>query len=177
MAGYRTPEEIFEIINEEQLQLDVDMTIIGGNNSFGYQVMMVPKECIHFRKEEVVINLPNAEENIVVSVSEFPCKPKHCLYFIVKDGDSYIFSIYYPDHEDEISNSDEQKMRKFEKQCILEFLEKKKINTRGKLLKLLKDGYQMYKDILGLEDSFELQKDAFLSAEDSPVPNNLVSEK
>ena len=33
---------------------------------------------------------------------------------------------------------------------------KKKINTRGKLLKLLKDGYKMYKETVGLEDSFEL---------------------
>ena len=44
---------------------------------------------------------------------------------------------------------------------VLRSFLKKGINTRGKLLKILKDGYQMYKDNLGIEDEFELQRDSF----------------
>lgn len=59
------------------------------------------------------------------------------------------------------SLSKDEQIRTVDRHCIAEFLEEKGINTRGKLLKILKDGYQMYKDNLGIEDEFELQRDSF----------------
>lgn len=92
--------------------------------------------------------------------SEVPCGFKNAIFYLTKDGDSFFVSARFLDEKDLKLNEDEQ-LRTIDRHCIAEFLDKKGINTRGKLLKILKDGYQMYKDNLGIEDEFELQRDSF----------------
>lgn len=88
-----------------------------------------------------------------------PLDGEHTIY-LTKDGDSFFVSACFLDEETQKLSKDEQ-IRTVDRHCIAEFLDKKGINTRGKLLKILKDGYQMYKDNLGIEDEFELQRDSF----------------
>lgn len=85
---------------------------------------------------------------------------KNAIFYLTKDGDSFFVSACFLDEEAQKLSEDEQ-LRTVDQHCIAEFLEEKGINTRGKLLKILKDGYQMYKDNLGIEDEFELQRDSF----------------
>lgn len=142
MAGYRTVDELMNIIEEECLEFDAVVSIVGGNNKYDYM-----------QELDQPFFFPN---------SEVPCGFKNAVFYLTKDGDSFFVSACFLDEKDLKLNEDEQ-LRTIDRHCIAEFLDKKGINTRGKLLKILKDGYQMYKDNLGIEDEFELQRDSFLA--------------
>ena len=53
MAGYRTVDELMDILEEECLEFDAIMSIIGGNNKYGYQVVKVPKGNVRIKKRGV----------------------------------------------------------------------------------------------------------------------------
>lgn len=42
MAGYRTVDELMDILEEECLEFDAVVSIVGGNNKYDYQVITVP---------------------------------------------------------------------------------------------------------------------------------------
>lgn len=48
MGGYRTVDELMQILNDEMLMFDAFMSIIGGNNTYGHQVMFIPKKYITY---------------------------------------------------------------------------------------------------------------------------------
>ena len=47
MAGYRTVDELMDILEEECLEFDAIVSIVGGNNKYEYQVITVPKKNVH----------------------------------------------------------------------------------------------------------------------------------
>lgn len=162
MAGYRTVDELIDILEEECLEFDAVVSIVGGNNKYDYQVITVPKKNVHIKKDGAYIDMLGLDQPFFFPNSEVPCGFKNAVFYLTKDGDSFFVSACFLDEKDLKLNEDEQ-LRTIDRNCIAEFLDKKGINTRGKLLKILKDGYQMYKNNLGIEDEFELQRDSFLA--------------
>lgn len=164
MAGYKTPEELVALLNEENLMFDAVMSIVGGNNKYGYQVVVIPKEDVHCKKDHVEVKYLEEEDPYLFPNDSLPCEPKLCSFYILKDGDNYWISACNADENNE-GLDEEQKRSSIEEYCIAEFLGNKEINTRGKLLKILKDGYQMYKNHVGISDSYEFHRDSLLTAE------------
>lgn len=162
MAGYRTVDELMDILEEECLEFDAVVSIVGGNNKYDYQVITVPKKNVHIKKDGAYIDMLGLDQPFFFPNSEVPCGFKNAIFYLTKDRDSFFVSACFLDEETQKLSKDEQ-IRTVNRHCIAEFLEEKGINTRGKLLKILKDGYQMYKDNLGIEDEFELQRDSFLA--------------
>ena len=162
MAGYRTVDELMDILEEECLEFDAVVSIVGGNNKYDYQIITVPKKNVHIKKDGAYIDMQGLDQPFFFPNSEVSCGFKNAVFYLTKDGDSFFVSACFLDEKDLKLNEDEQ-LRTIDRNCIAEFLDKKGINTRGKLLKILKDGYQMYKNNLGIEDEFELQRDSFLA--------------
>lgn len=164
MGGYRTVDELMQILNDEMLMFDAFMSIIGGNNTYGHQVMFIPKKYITYKKEGAEIRYPELNEPLFYP-DDVPFDIRSGVFYFLKDGDSISVSVSLPDKSDS-KMSEEEKERLVEQCCISDFLQNKGINTRGKLLKILKDGYRLYKKNIGIEDEYELHRDSMLAAED-----------
>ena len=57
MAGYRTVDELMDILEEECLEFDAVVSIVGGNNKYDYQVITVPKKNVHIKKDGAYIDM------------------------------------------------------------------------------------------------------------------------
>ena len=135
MAGYRTVDELMDILEEECLEFDAVVSIVGGNNKYDYQVITVPKKNVHIKKDGAYIDMLGLDQPFFFPNSEVPCGFKNAIFYLTKDGDSFFVSAIFLDEKDLKLNEDEQ-LRTVDRHCIAEFLDKKGINTRGKLLKI-----------------------------------------
>lgn len=155
--AYKTPEELIAIVDEENLWFDVYMTLFVGNNNLRFSVMELPEDRVEVRDNTVSIQFADDEEPEVMAFAPVGSElefPKNMLIYLVRDGDSFSLRIFDAE-EDE---------KDFDRIILEDFLSGHNINTRGKLLKILKDGYRIYKDYVDEPDPFELHRDS-MSAE------------
>lgn len=155
--AYKTPEELVAIVDEENLWFDVYMTLFVGNNNLNFSVMELPEDRVEIWNNTVSVQFSDDEEPEVMAFAPVGSElefPKNMLIYLVRDGDSFSLRIFDAE-EDE---------KDFDRIILEDFLSGHNINTRGKLLKILKDGYQLYKDYVDEPDPFELHRDS-MSAE------------
>lgn len=155
--AYKTPEELIAIVDEENLWFDVIATLFMGNNNLRFSIMELPEDRVKMQNNEVSIQFSDKEEPKVIALEPLehePELPKHIRIYLIRDGDSFSLRIFDAE-EDE---------KDFDRIILEDFLSGHNINTRGKLLKILKDGYQLYKDYVDESDQFELHRDS-MSAE------------
>ena len=73
MAGYRTVDELMDILEEECLEFDAVVSIVGGNNKYDYQVITVPKKNVHIKKDGAYIDMLGLDQPFFFPNSEVPC--------------------------------------------------------------------------------------------------------
>ena len=69
MAGYRTVDELMDILEEECLEFDAVARIVGGNNKYDYQIITVPKKNVHIKKDGAYIDMQGLDQQIAGSLS------------------------------------------------------------------------------------------------------------
>ena len=171
----RTPEELVNIILEEDLILDFE-TVIMGNNYYKYQIMELPSDCFFVENSEAFVGFPaflDDEEydferiiqgekqkfrKIECEMSKedrmlFNKNRERLIVFIIMFNKSFSCELFLVDENEDI---DEQRLL-YEMKDVCEKLH---IDTKGKLLKLLKDSYTIHKEMMGIENDFCLARDA-----------------
>ena len=85
MAGYRTVDELMDILEEECLEFDAVVSIVGGNNKYDYQVITVPKKNVHIKKDGAYIDMLGLDQPFFFPNSEVPCGFKNAVFYLTKD--------------------------------------------------------------------------------------------
>lgn len=124
MAGHRTVDELMDILEEECLEFDAVVSIVGGNNKYDYQVITVPKKNVHIKKDGAYIDMLGLDQPFFFPNSEVPCGFKNAIFYLTKDRDSFFVSACFLDEETQKLSKDEQ-IRTVDRHCIAEFLEEK----------------------------------------------------
>ena len=75
MAGYRTVDELMDILEEECLEFDAVVSIVGGNNKYDYQVITVPKKNVHIKKDGAYIDMLGLDQPVSYTHLTLPTTP------------------------------------------------------------------------------------------------------
>ncbi len=88
MAGYRTVDELMDILEEECLEFDAIVSIVGGNNKYEYQVITVPKKNVHIKKDGAYIDMQELDQPFFFPNSEVPCGFKNAVWYAPRQEDN-----------------------------------------------------------------------------------------
>lgn len=91
MAGYRTVDELMDILEEECLEFDAVVSIVGGNNKYDYQVITVPKKNVHIKKDGAYIDMLGLDQPFFFPNSEFPADLKTLFFILQKMAILFLF--------------------------------------------------------------------------------------
>ena len=109
-----------DILEEECLEFDAVVSIVGGNNKYDYQVITVPKKNVHIKKDGAYIDMLGLDQPFFFPNSEVPCGFKNAIFYLTKDGNSFFVSACFLDEETQKLSKDEQ-IRTVDRHCIAEF--------------------------------------------------------
>ena len=157
--AFKTPEELIQFVEDDLLWFDVNSTIFVGNNNLSFSAMRVPEEMVSFEGNKIIIATGKKdEEGKEVTASFESDNPdfkvvKGSIVWIIMDKKEIHLEVFDPGTEKE----------EMDYSLLYNFLSNHKINTKGKLLKILKDGYQIYKDDVGVYDEYELHRDYMIN--------------
>lgn len=152
--AYYTPEELVCFIDENGYYMDAFATILVGNNNYGYSAFHIPNSMLSIsNKDTVILNVFGLRETVPISRDTLIRNPS--IFYVNEKDDSY-FIYFIPEKGKKFTDED---IINQNYELIRQFLEKYKINTRGKLLKLFRDGYQIYKDSMDITDKQKYHRD------------------
>lgn len=156
--AYKTPEQMLNIIIEENLLTDACMTIIDGRNEYGFHAVEIPECCIEYKDKgnyEVILTDENQKEvRVPVTV---PDLTKSASLWLVSftEGRYDIICVQY-----DKGDLDDAAMKQKEYLSVIAmFLDHYKIGTKTRLMNVLKYGYDVLKKEIGEQNSYELLRD------------------
>lgn len=91
MAGYRTVDELMDILEEECLEFDAVVSIVGGNNKYDYQVITVPKKNVHIKKTERILICWDLINRFSFRTARFPADLKTLSFILQRIGIPFLF--------------------------------------------------------------------------------------
>lgn len=91
MAGYRTVDELMDILEEECLEFDAVVSIVGGNNKYDYQVITVPKKNVHIKKDGAYIDMLGLDQPFSFRTARFPADLKTLSFILQRMGIPFLF--------------------------------------------------------------------------------------
>lgn len=155
--AYKTPEQMLDIILNENLLTDACMTIIEGRNEYGFHAMKVPAGSIKKLTDTAYeLLLTDGENDIHVPVNIPDNGMETSIWLVCFKEDNY--DIMTVQHDKGAGNIVELEKKEY-MSIIMMFLEHYKIATRTKLMGMLKNGYAELKRETGNDNSYELLRD------------------
>lgn len=157
--AYKTPEQMLELILDENLLTDACMTIIDGRNEFGFHAVEVPNCCIKnvSGNEYALTFVTDDEKNLVVNV-KVPQPEKDFTFWLMtfRKGE---YDVVCVQHEKTDEPYPEVKKKEY-LSVIAMFLSHYKVGTRTKLMNILEYGYDVLKNEIGdNENAYKLIRD------------------
>lgn len=156
--AYKTPEQMLDIILNENLLTDACMTIVDGRNEYGFHAMKVPEGSVKkLEPGKYEITLRDDEGKDVVLSATAPVNEKETNFWLIsfeKDKYNVICVQYLPNGESAKTLEQKEYMS-----VIALFLDHYKIGTRTKLMNVLKYGYSELKKEINDDNAYELLRD------------------
>lgn len=152
-----TIDELLDWIEEEKLTLDLNVAMTHNYIGFSHMETLVKKKnnelyMLRLNGEEKKLNSKEIE-NIDNFAESTVCE-------VYKLKDDIVIEIPFSDYKVEKYNDLSEKNRDIiSRMTKYKFLEFAKVNTRGKVRKLLYDGYKLYKKAEGIENNFRLMSE------------------
>lgn len=157
IMAYKTPEQMVNLIIEENLLTDACMTIIDGRNEYGFHAVEIPPDSIRpIGRNRANVLLNDSGKNISVPVTLPDTDKEYSLWLM-----SFIegkYEVICVQHDPSSESKTEMKKKEY-LSVIAFFLDHYKIGTRTKLLGVLKNGYAMLKKEIGDNNAYDLLRD------------------
>lgn len=155
--AYKTPEQMVNLIIEENLLTDACMTIIDGRNEYGFHAVEIPPDNIRpIGRNRVNILLNDSGKDVSIPVT-FPDTDKEYSLWLMSFVEGK-YEVICVQHDPSSESKTEMKKKEY-LSVIAFFLDHYKIGTRTKLLGVLKNGYTMLKKEIGDNNAYDLLRD------------------
>lgn len=162
--AYKTPEQMLELIREENLLTDACMTIIDGRNELGFHAAEVPEGSVkNFGDGAYEITLADGDEDVHIPV-HVPQTDKETTFWLIsfKAGEYNIVAVQH-----DKSDEDQVELKKKEYMSVIAFfLDHYHIGTKTRLLGVLQYGYEQLKKEIGEDNAYTLLRDYLDSSMD-----------
>lgn len=159
---YRTPEEMVDLIVKEHLLQDASMTILDGRNRYGFKAVEVPASSIDKAGDIWHVTVYEKDGTPVKTDVSVYNDGKSVSLWLVKTGEG-AYDVMALRHDKEDAESIETKRKEYLAMLAV-FFDRFGLNTRGKMLAVLREGFQRLKEETGLQTDCEFLRD-FLANE------------